>query len=136
MKNPSPLFLSLCFVLLSGVPAAGQSGKGSPEAAADSLSAFSDPAGVWGKGIEGVIEAAYRRCTKTYIIGGKVMNLRMPFAQNNERNVLIDGDWEFLGGGKADPPFLWGVISEIFKTEDFRNYVAALGDGREKVVIF
>jgi hypothetical protein len=83
-----------------------------------------------------VIEEAYRQCVKTYIVGGKVMNLRMPFAQNNERDILIEGQWEFLGNGKADPAFLWGAITDIIAGEDFKAYTAALEDGREKVIIF
>ncbi|GHV71997.1 hypothetical protein AGMMS49928_26770 [Spirochaetia bacterium] len=100
------------------------------------LKEFSDPKTIWGRGVEGIIEEAYRRCFKTYIIGGKVMNLRMPFAQNNERNELSEQDWEFVGGGKADPVLLWETIAEALETEDFKNYTAALSDGWEKVIIF
>lgn len=100
------------------------------------LAAFSDPARIWGSGIEGVIEESYRRYFKTFIISGKVMNLRMPFAQNNERDNLTKETWEFLGGGKADPAWLWEVISETLASEDFTRYAAELSDGREKVIIF
>jgi hypothetical protein len=118
------------------MPVTGQSANRTPETSADFLAAFSDPTRIWGKGIEGVIEEAYRQCVKTYIVGGKVMNLRMPFAQNNERDLLIEGEWEFLGGGKADPSFLWEAITKIITSEDFQDYVRVLGDGREKVIIF
>ncbi|MDR2102355.1 MAG: peptidoglycan endopeptidase [Treponema sp.] len=128
MKRLSPLFMLFLLFLNALPPAAGQS--------ADALAVFSDPARIWGQGIEKVIEEAYRGCLKTYIVGGKVMNLRMPFAQNNERDALIREEWEFLGGGKADPSVLWGAITEIFTGEDFKRYVEALGDGREKVIIF
>ncbi|GHU84933.1 hypothetical protein FACS189473_3270 [Spirochaetia bacterium] len=103
---------------------------------ADRIAAFSDPTRIWGPGVESVIEVAYRQSFKTYIIGGKVMNLRMPFAENNERAELADQGWEFLGGGKADPPFLWEAIAEILKSEDFLAYTETLADGREKVIIF
>ncbi|MDR2739503.1 MAG: peptidoglycan endopeptidase [Treponema sp.] len=99
------------------------------------LAAFSDPARVWGAGVEGVIEEAYRQCFRTYILDGKVMNLRMPFAQNNERDQLSDQSWEFLGGGKADPAYLWQNITETLDSGDFQNYIETLGDGREKVMI-
>ncbi|MDR2052885.1 MAG: peptidoglycan endopeptidase, partial [Treponema sp.] len=102
----------------------------------DHVAAFSDPARVWGPGVESVIEEAYREGFKTVIIGGRVMNLRVPFAENNERSGLIDQGWEILGGGKADPRYLWEVIGEIFRTEDFLNYTKTLMDGREKVIIF
>ncbi|MDR1127966.1 MAG: peptidoglycan endopeptidase [Treponema sp.] len=102
----------------------------------DHIAAFSDPARVWGRGVESVIEEAYREGFKTAIIGGRVMNLRMPFAENNERSELTDQGWEILGGGKADPRYLWEAIGKIFKTEDFLNYTRTIMDGREKVIVF
>jgi hypothetical protein len=102
----------------------------------DALADFSNPVRIWGKGFEGIIEAAYRECFKTFIIGGKVMNVRMPFAENHERDGLIDGGWDVEGKGKSDPHTLWKSISAAFETEDFKNYVAVLGDGKEKVIIF
>jgi hypothetical protein len=102
----------------------------------DQLTAFSDPARIWGNGIERVIEEAYRLCFKTRIIGGKVMNLRMPFAENNERDILSETGWEFLGGGKGNPDMLWPVIEGIIDSEPFAVYDAALSDGHEQVIIF
>jgi hypothetical protein len=60
----------------------------------------------------------------------------MPFAENSERAALAEQDWEFLGGGKANPGYLWEAIGEILKTEDFLRYTETLTDGREKVLIF
>jgi hypothetical protein len=100
------------------------------------LAAFADPARIWGKGVEAIIEEAYRQCFKTYILEDQIMNLRMPFAQNNERDQLLEQSWEFAGGGKADPVILWGLIDDILASGDFRAYIAALSDGREKVIIF
>jgi hypothetical protein len=97
---------------------------------------FSDPSRVWGRGAEGVIEEAYRLCFKTRIIGGRVMNLRMPFAQNNERNIISGENWEYLEDGKGDPVLLWRRIEEILGGEDFGKYLAVLEDPREKVIIF
>ena len=97
---------------------------------------FADPAELWGTGVEAVIERAYRDCFRTYILGGRVITLRMPFAQNNERGELADTDLAIEGGGKADPLLLWDQIDHLLETEDFRNYMAALSDGREKVIIF
>jgi hypothetical protein len=102
----------------------------------ESLLSFSDPARIWGDGAERFIEEAYRQCFRTYIIGGKVMNLRMPFAENHERDQLVEGGWDFLGKGKADPAELWPVVHETLESENFAEYVAALGDGKEKVIIF
>nr|AGS54103.1 hypothetical protein [uncultured bacterium contig00021] len=100
------------------------------------LAAYSDPARIWGTGVERIIEEAYRLCFRTRILGGKVMNLRMPFAQDNERDKLTDQEWGFLGGGKGNPAFLWESIDQVLDSGDFRNYIEALSDGREKVVIF
>jgi len=102
----------------------------------DHLAAFSDPARIWGNGIERVIEEAYRLCFKTRIIGGRIMNIRMPFAENNERDLLSETGWEFLGGGKGNPDMLWSAIETILDSEDFSRYVQVLSDGREKVIIF
>jgi hypothetical protein len=130
-----PRLITLAPLLLLGAPllfAAPEPGS----AGEDHLAAYSNPARIWGNGVERVIEEAYRLNFKTYILGGRVMNLRMPFAQNDERNILSDQDWEFLGGGKADPAYLWEVISGILTSEDFVRYTEILGDGRERVIIF
>jgi hypothetical protein len=100
------------------------------------LAAYSNPERIWGSGVERVIEEAYRLCFQTHILGGKVMNLRMPFAQNNERDKLTEEEWGFLGGGKGNPAFLWEKINQILDSEGFKKYTEALSDGREKVIIF
>jgi hypothetical protein len=48
----------------------------------------------------------------------------------------VEGGWEFLGKGKANPLELWPVIAEKISSDDFKNYVAVLGDAKEKVIIF
>lgn len=100
------------------------------------LEAFADPAELWGDRVGAVMERAYRECFKTYIIDGQVMTLRMPFAQNNERAELAGSDLEIIGGGKADPALLWDQIDGIVDSPDFKAFVALLGDGRDKVVIY
>jgi hypothetical protein len=102
----------------------------------DGLAAFADPARIWGNGVERVIEEAFRLCFKTRIIGGKVMNLRMPFAENNERDMLSETGWKFLGGGKGNPDMLWPVIEGIIDSAPFAEYTETLSDGREQVIIF
>jgi len=103
---------------------------------ADHLISFSDPATLWGNGIERVIEEAFRQCFRTRIIDGRVMNIRLPFAQNHERDILIESGWEIVEGGKGSPETLWPVIEEILDSQEFREYVSALSSGREKVFIF
>ena len=116
--------LVFVFLLFSGIAYAA----GGDTAA---LRSFANPARIWGNGVESLIEAAYRQCFKTYIIGGKV-----PFAENHERDSLVEGGWEFRGQGKADAASLWPHISEALQSKDFEHYTKVLGDGKEKVIIF
>jgi hypothetical protein len=106
------------------------------EEAERNLAAFANPARIWGGGVESVIEEAYRLCFRTWILDGRVMNLRMPFAKNNERDQLSEQTWEFLGGGKANPGELWKSITETLDSDDFNCYIEILSDGREKALIF
>ena len=100
------------------------------------LAAFSDPGRLWGSGIERVIEEAFRLHFQTRIIDGRIMNLRIPFAQNNERDTLTEEEWGFVGGGKGSPAFLWERINALLDSADFKRYVEVLSSGREKVIIF
>jgi len=102
----------------------------------DPLSSFSDPSRLWGNGIERVIEEAFRQFFKTRIIGGRIMNIRFPFAEQSERSILIDTDWEFVGGGKGSPETLWPIIESIMDSQEFEEYLTALSSGRERVFIF
>jgi len=102
----------------------------------DSLVSFSDPSRIWGNGIERVIEEAFRQCFKTRIIDGRIVNIRLPFAENHERDILLDSGWDFFEGGKGGPDILWPVIEEILDSESFKEYISALSSGRERVYIF
>ena len=100
------------------------------------LAYFSDPARIWGSGIERVIEEAFRLCFRTKIIGGRVMNIRIPFGMNNERDALVETSWSIVGGGKGSPETLWPVIENILASENFQEFVRTLSSGREQVIIF
>jgi hypothetical protein len=100
------------------------------------LSSFPAARTDWGRGVEALIEDAYRRCARTYLIGGRFLTLRMPFAENGERSDLADANLAVQGGGKANPLLLWDDIDGLLATEDFRSYVETLSDGREKIIIF
>ncbi|MDR0487130.1 MAG: peptidoglycan endopeptidase [Treponema sp.] len=102
----------------------------------DHLASFSDPARLWGNGIERVIEEAFRLCFRTRIIGGRVMNIRIPFAENHERDLLVETGWDFVGNGKGSPDMLWPVIEEIIDSAAFAEYASALSSVREQVIIF
>jgi len=130
MKSRQTFFVFLLLVLI--MPRFSKAAEGDESR----LAAYSNPERIWGTGVERAIEEAYRLCFRTRILGGKVMNLRMPFAQNNERDKLTEGEWGFLGGGKGDPAFLWEKINQVLDSEDFKKYTDTLSDGREKVIIF
>jgi len=100
------------------------------------LAAFADPRRIWGSGVERVIEEAFRLNFQTRIIAGRVMNLRIPFGMNNERDTLTEEPWGFVGAGKGSPAFLWERINALLDSEAFQEYVATLSDGRERVLIF
>jgi hypothetical protein len=102
----------------------------------EALRTFSDPSRLWGNGIERVIEEAYRQCIRTKIIDGRVMNVRLPFAMNNDRDALIPSRLDVLEDGKGSPDLLWPSIEEILASHEFAEYIRALSSGREKVIIF
>jgi hypothetical protein len=133
-NKPGARLAAFCLFLMGGFSFSPFPASGNEEEAA--LINYADPARVWGNGAERFIEEAYRLCFKTRILGGKVMNLRMPFAQNNERDKLTGEEWGFLQGGKGNPVFLWERINEVLDSSDFALYTQTLSDGREKVIIF
>jgi hypothetical protein len=103
----------------------------------DYLEFFSNPAHIWGNGVERTIEEAYRNCFITRIIDGKIINIRMPFGENNERGGLLNRlGHNILEGGKGNPATLWPVINRILDSDQFTEYVQTISDGKEKVIIF
>jgi len=118
-------FLTL-FVLISGFSFAQT----------NQLASFSDPAQIWGNGAEKFIEEAYRQCIRTKIIDGRVMNVRIPFAMNTERDILLKTPINFVEDGKGNPEMLWPIIENILDSKEFAEYIKALSSGHEKVIIF
>ena len=102
----------------------------------DHLADFSNPAHLWGNGVERYIEEAYRQCFRTRIIDGRVMNIRLPFAMNNDRDILLEKKMQIIGDGKGSPEMLWSAIEEMLDSDVFNEYINALSSGREKVIIF
>jgi hypothetical protein len=100
------------------------------------LASFSDPSQIWGNGIERVIEEAYRQFFRTRIIDGRVMNIRLPFAMNNDRDIMLGRKINIVGEGKGNPQVLWPLIEEILDSREFAEYIEALSSGREKIIIF
>jgi hypothetical protein len=93
-------------------------------------------AGESGKGPEAAIERAYRECFRTFFVDGRLLTLRMPFAEDKERSELADAELKVEKGGKGDPAALWRSIEAILARPDFASYLEALSDGREKLVEF
>jgi hypothetical protein len=113
----------------------------SPLPAADAgdgkaLAALADVSAQWGKGPEAVIESAYRECFRTEVVGGNIVTLRLPFAENSERSELAGMDLRVSGGGKADPAELWSAIDGLLASAQFASYLEALSDGKEKLIVF
>jgi hypothetical protein len=135
------IFIPLVFLLLSRAAGAAES-RVDPRLSApggtdtDFLAAFSQASTDWGNGIEALIEEAFRKCFRTYIVSGKVITLHLPFAENNERSELAGGNLAVPGGGKGDPLGIWDGIDALIASADFSRYAEALSDGREKIVIF
>ena len=102
----------------------------------DHLADFSDPARLWGNGVERAIEEAYRQCFRTKIIDGRIMTIRLPFAMNNDRDLMLETKMQIVGDGKGSPEMLWAAIEEVLDSEGFKEYINALSSGREKVIIF
>ena len=100
------------------------------------LITFSDPSHLWGKGIERIIEEAYRQCIRTKFIDGKVMNIRLPFAMNGDRDLMTRSKILIPGDGKGNPELLWPIIEDLLSAHDFNDYIKALSSNREKAVIF
>ena len=131
--------LGTCLGSLSAETGPGASSGASPAGTPDQarkLAAFSKASAEWGTGIEAVIEDAYRRCFRTFLVDGRFVTLRMPFGENNERSELAEEDLAILGGGKADPAVMWDTIGGLLESADFRYYTSLAADGREKVFVF
>jgi hypothetical protein len=109
---------------------------GFTSAQTNQLASFSDAANIWGNGAEKLIEEAYRQCIRTKIIDGRVMNIRIPFAMNTERDILLKTPINFIEDGKGTPEMLWAVIEDILESQEFAEYINALSSGHEKVIIF
>ncbi|MDR0909392.1 MAG: peptidoglycan endopeptidase [Spirochaetaceae bacterium] len=92
--------------------------------------------GQWDEGVEGAIDAAYRKFFKTYRVAEQIMTLRMPFAQENERSTLAGAAWQTVERGKGNAEAIWMIADEALSGNDFINYQIALNDGREKVIVF
>jgi len=86
--------------------------------------------------LEYLIEAAYQRCFRTYMIAGKPLTLRIPFAENGEREGSPDFSQSIFLGGKGDPDRLWAEVDALLDSERFYEYVTALQQPGEKIIEF
>jgi cell wall-associated NlpC family hydrolase len=130
---PPALLVFLCLLPGGALVAAPGTAAGSGDAP---LATYSDAKAEWGSGVEALIENAFRQCSRTYIVSGKVITLRVPFAQDQERSELAETELTVTGNGKADPASIWAVVDQTLSSADFQRYLSALEDGREKMVTF
>ena len=86
--------------------------------------------------VEAVIQRAYSEYFRTYSIGGALMNVRMPFGLNGERGGSPGYRQRFFLGGKGTPRQLWPRIDSVLGSDSFTEYLGALGNQGEKVVVF
>jgi hypothetical protein len=86
--------------------------------------------------LEYLIEAAYQQCFRSYLIAGESLTLRIPFAQNEEREGSPEFRQSIFFGGKGDPDQLWAKVDELLDSEHFEEYAAALQQPGEKIIEF
>jgi cell wall-associated NlpC family hydrolase len=86
--------------------------------------------------LEYLIEAAYRQCFRTYWIAGRSLTLRLPFAQNEERQGSPDYAQSIFLGGKGSPDQVWAQVDALLDSELFDEYIWALQQPGEKVIEF
>jgi hypothetical protein len=122
------------------MPGSGLAAPGLPPSAASKSNPpdldLSDLGERWGRGVEAAIESAYRACFRTFVIGDRILTLRIPFGENNDRAELAGNGLSIRGGGKADPRLLWDEIGKLLAAPDFAAYQASLSDGAEKAIVF
>ena len=81
------------------------------------------------------IGSAYASCFRDFEIEGQTFHLRIPFGENGER---VNGgifQQQIAFGGKAGPQAIWPRVASLLASEDFRDYVDALSQPGEKVVL-
>ncbi len=119
---------ALAAILLSVLSGITQTREAPVQAAAQAGIApdLNDLSERWGHGVEASIESAYRACFRTFVIGGRIVSIRIPFGENNDRAELAESDLSVQGGGKADPKLLWEAIAALIASPDFGTYADAL----------
>lgn len=130
------LLATLSLLLGFGAASAEVLSASAPSPDDDTIAAYADLAQEWGTGVEAAIESSYRECFRTLYVGGNILTLRLPFAEESERSELADSDLKVRGSGKAEPGELWESIELILASSDFSAYIEALSDGREKLIQF
>ena len=86
--------------------------------------------------LEYLIETAYRQCFKSYWIAGRQLTLRLPFAQNEERQGSPGFAQNIFMGGKGSPDQLWAQVDALLDSQLFDEYILALQQPGEKIIEF
>ena len=85
--------------------------------------------------VEAEIESVYREYFREYSIGGNTITVRMPFGLNGEREGGRGYSQSFYLGGKGTPRELWPQVDSVFTSRRFADYLEALNEPSEKVII-
>lgn len=82
--------------------------------------------------IEEWIDEVYRNCFRSVSIGGREIEMTIPFGQNGER---FD-EQVIYRGGKGDPLQIWNRIDHIIESPDFSHYHETIVSPGPKLIIF
>ena len=98
------LLLGLCQAALSPAETRPDPRLSAPAGSdTDFLAAFSQASADWGSGIEAIMEDAYRKCFRTYIIAGKVMTLHLPLRKTTNARSWSETSWPCGGAARRIP---------------------------------
>lgn len=82
--------------------------------------------------IEEWIDEVYRNCIRSVTIGGREIEMAIPFGQNGERF-----EEQFIyRGGKGEPLQIWNRIERLIESADFSRYRETIESPGPKLIIF
>jgi hypothetical protein len=86
--------------------------------------------------LERVIEQAYRRCFRSFRVGGAQLDLRIPFGQSGERAGSPGFRQRVFLDGKGEPEAIWEQIDALLQSGRFAAYIGRLNSEGDKTVSF
>ena len=85
---------------------------------------------------ESLIETAFQEYFRDFMIAGRSLIVRMPFALNGEREDGRGYSQDFHLDGKGTPARLWPYIDSALSSKGFARYAAQVASPGEKVIVF